>query len=143
MRHTTEIKLANLSDLFLVQVGAMDPADVRRLTVDDALVDTGATGLCLPTSLIERLGLTPIERRTARTAAGIVERTVYSEVEYTMLERSYSIRVTNLPEGSPVLVGHMLLEQLDLCVDMKRGLIYNPAHGDDWIEEQLCSCQIF
>lgn len=137
MRHTTEIKLANLSDLFLVQVGAMDPADVRRLTVDDALVDTGATGLCLPTSLIERLGLTPIERRTARTTAGIVERTVYSEVEYTMLERSYSIRVTNLPEGSPVLVGHMLLEQLDLCVDMKRGLIYNPAHGDDWIEEQL------
>ena len=137
MRHTTEIKLANLSDLFLVQVGAMNPEDVRRLTVADALVDTGATGLCLPTSLIERLGLTPIEKRTARTAAGIVERTVYSEVEYTMLDRTYSIRVTNLPEGSPVLVGHMLLEQLDLCVDMKRGLIYNPAHGDDWIEEQL------
>lgn len=137
MRHTTEIKLANLSDLFLVQVGAMDPEEVRRLTVEDALVDTGATGLCLPTSLIERLGLTPIEKRTARTAAGIVERTVYSEVEYTMLDRTYSIRVTNLPEGSPVLVGHMLLEQLDLCVDMKRGLIYNPAHGDDWIEEQL------
>ena len=137
MRHTTEIKLANLSDLFLVQVGAMDPEDVRRLTVDDALVDTGATGLCLPMSLIERLGLTPIEMRTARTAAGIVERTVYSEVEYTMLDRTYSIRVTNPPEGSPVLVGHMLLEQLDLCVDMKKGLIYNPAHGDDWIEEQL------
>ena len=137
MRHTTEIKLANLSDLFLVQVGAMDPEEVRRLTVEDALVDTGATGLCLPTSLIERLGLTPIEKRTARTAAGIVKRTVYSQVEYTMLDRTYSIRVTNLPEGSPVLVGPMLLEQLDLCVDMKRGLIYNPAHGDDWIEEQL------
>ena len=137
MRHTTEIKLANLSDLFLVQVGTMDPEDVRRLTIDNALVDTDATGLCLPTSLIERLGLTPIEKRTARTTAGIVERTVYSEVEYTMLERTYSIRVTNLPEESPVLVGHMLLEQLDLCVDMKRGLIYNPAHGDDWIEEQL------
>ena len=137
MQHTAEIKFANLSDLFLVQVGAMDPEDVRRLTVDDALVDTGATGLCLPMSLIERLGLTPIEMRTARTAAGIVERTVYSEVEYTMLDRTYSIRVTNPPEGSPVLVGHMLLEQLDLCVDMKKGLIYNPAHGDDWIEEQL------
>ena len=137
MRHTTEIKLANLSDLFLVRVGAMDPEGVRRLTIENALVDTGATGLCLPTSLIERLGLTPIEMRTARTAAGIVERTVYSEVEYTMLEHSYSIRVTNLPEGSPVLVGPLLLEQLDLCVDMKRGLIYNPAHGDDWIEDQL------
>lgn len=137
MRHTAEIKLANLRDLFLVQTGAMNPEDVRRFTVEDALVDTGATRLCLPTSLIERLGLTPVSVRTARTAAGIAERTVYSEVEYTLLERSSTIRVTNLPEGSPVLIGHMVLEELDLCVDMKRGLIYNPAHGDDWIEEQL------
>ena len=137
MRHTTEIKLTNLEDLHAVRLGVKKPEDVRRLTIEDALVDTGATGLCLPASLIAHLGLTPIETRTARTAAGIVERTVYSEVEYTMLERTHSIRVTNLPEGSPVLVGHMLLEQLDLCVDMKRGLIYNPAHGDDWIEAQL------
>lgn len=137
MRHTTEIKLVNLSDLLLVQVGAMEPEEVRRLTVEDALVDTGATRLCLPTSLIEQLGLRAIDKRTARTAAGIVERTIYSEVEYTLLERSSTIRVTDLPEGSPVLVGHMVLEELDLCVDMKRGLIYNPAHGDDWIEEQL------
>lgn len=137
MRHTTEIKLANLSDLFFVQVGAMDPEDVRRFTVDDALVDTGATGLCLPASLIERLGLTPVGKRTARTAAGIVERTVYSEVEYTILERSSTIRVTDLPEGSPILVGHIIMETLDLWVDMTKGLIYNPAHGDDWIEEQL------
>ena len=137
MRHTAEIKLANLRDLFLVQTGAMNPEDVRRLTVDDALVDTGATRLCMPTSLIEHLGLTPVSNRTARTATGIVERTLYSEVEYTLLERSSTIRVTDLPEGSPVLIGHMVLEELDLCVDMKRGLIYNPAHGDDWIEEQL------
>ena len=135
MRHTAEIKLVNLQDLLAVSLGVRTPEDVRRLTVADALVDTGATRLCLPTSLIERLGLTPV--RTARTAAGIVERTVYSEVEYTLLERSSTIRVTNLPEGSPVLIGHMVLEELDLCVGMKRGLIYNPAHGDDWIEEQL------
>ena len=137
MRHTAEIKLVNLRDLLLIEAGAMNREDVRQLTVEDALVDTGATRLCLPTSLIERLGLTPVSKRTARTAAGIVERTVYSEVEYTLLERSSTIRVTNLPEGAPVLIGHMVLEELDLCVDMKRGLIYNPAHGDDWIEEQL------
>ena len=137
MRHTTEIKLANLEDLHAVRLGVKKPEEVRRLTVEDALVDTGATRLCLPTSLIEHLGLTPVSKRTARTATGIVERTRYSEVEYTLLERSSTIRVTNLPEGSPILIGHMVLEELDLCVDMKRGLIYNPAHGDDWIEEQL------
>ena len=66
-----------------------------------------------------------------------MERTLYSGVEYTLLERSGTIRVTDLPEGSPTLIGHMVLEDLDLCVDMRKGLIYNPAHGDDWIEEQL------
>ena len=137
MRHTTEIKLVNLEDLHAVRLGVKKPEEVRQLTVEDALVDTGATRLCLPTSLIEHLGLTPVDTRSARTATGIVERTLYSEVEYTLLDRSSTIRVTNLPEGSPVLIGHMLLEELDLCVDMKRGLIYNPAHGDDWIEEQL------
>ena len=137
MRHTTKIKLTNLRDMVLAQAGAINPEDVRRLTVEDALVDTGATGLCLPMSLIERLGLTPVGKRTARTAAGIVERTVYSEVEYTVLERSSTIRVTDLPEGSPILVGHIVMETLDLWVDMTKGLIYNPAHGDDWIEEQF------
>ena len=137
MRHTTEIKLANLEDLHAVRLGVKKSEEVRRLTVADALVDTGATRLCLPTLLIEHLGLRSVDKRTARTATGIVERTVYSEVEYTLLERSSTIRVTNLPEGSPILIGHMVLEELDLCVDMKRGLIYNPAHGDDWIEEQL------
>ena len=137
MRHTTQIRLANLADLHAVRLGVRKPEDVRRVTVEDALVDTGVTRLCLPTSLIEHLGLTPIRSMNARTAAGIVERTLYSEVEYTLLERSSTIRVTDLPEGSPVLVGHMVVETLDLCVDMKRGLIYNPAHGDDWIEEQL------
>ena len=137
MRHTTEIQLANLNDLRFAEAGFIPAEDVRRITVADALVDTGATRLCLPTSLIEHLGLRPVDKRTARTATGVVERTVYSEVEYTLLERSSTIRVTDLPEGSPILIGHMVLEELDLCVDMKRGLIYNPAHGDDWIEEQL------
>lgn len=133
MEQTTRIELANQSDLVAVRLGVMNPEDVRRLTVEDGLVDTGATGLCLPTSLIDRLGLTPLRRVQAETANGIVERVIYSEVEYTVLERSDSIRVTDLPEGMPVLVGHMILEALDLCVDMKKGLIHNPAHDGEWM----------
>ena len=137
MRHTTQIELENLYDLVAVKLGVMNPEDVRRLTVPDALVDTGATGLCLPTSVIEQLGLTPIETTRARTATGIVDRIVYSEVQFTILERTRSMPVTDLPEGSPVLVGHMVLEHLDLCVDIKEGLIYNPAHDGEWITEIL------
>ena len=132
MEQTTRIELANQSDLILVRAGVMKSEDVRRLTVEEALVDTGATGLCLPTPFIEQLGLTPLRRVQAETANGTVERVIYSEVEYTVLERSDSIRVTDLPEGMLVLLGHMVLEALDLCVDMKKGLIHNPAHGGEW-----------
>lgn len=31
------------------------------------------------------------------------------------------------------------MELLDLCVDVTRGLTYNPAHDGKWIEEQLPS----
>ena len=132
MEHTTSVELTNLADTILAKAGVIDPGKVRRLTVENALVDTGATGLCLPTPLIEKLGLTPVGTSTAETANGIVERTIYSEVEYTILERTYSIRVTDLPGYAPVLLGHMILEALDLCLDIKKGLIHNPAHNGAW-----------
>lgn len=132
MEHTTRVELANLKDLILAEAGVINPEKVRRFTVEDALVDTGATGLCLPKPLIEKLGLTSVGKSTAETANGIVERTIYSEVEYTVLGRTYSIRVTDLPEYAPVLLGHMILEALDLCIDIKKGLIHNPAHNGAW-----------
>ena len=135
MRHTTEIELANLEDVALANRGVITPEEVRRLTVKDALVDTGATRLCLPEPIIEQLGLTPFGNARARIAAGIVDRIIYSEVRFTILEREGSLPVTNLPADAPVLVGHMVLEQLDLCLDIRKGLIYNPDHGDDWIED--------
>ena len=132
MEHTTKIELENLKDLFLAEADVIKPEDVRRLTIENALVDTGATGLCLPKSLVEQLGLTPLRKTRSQTANGTVERTIYSEVQYTVLERSDSIKVTDLPEDAPVLVGHMVLEALDLCVDMRKGLIHNPAHDGEW-----------
>ena len=132
MEHTTRIELENLKDLHAVELGVLNSEDVRRLTVEDALVDTGATGLCLPKSLIEQLGLARLRNIRVQTANGSAERTFYSEVKYTVLERSYSIQVTDLPEDAPVLVGHMILEALDLCVDIENGLIYNPAHDGEW-----------
>ena len=132
MEHTTRIELENLKDLYAVELGVLNTEDVRRLTVEDALVDTGATGLCLPKSLIEQLGLTPIRNIRVQTANGPAERIFYSEVKYTVLERSHSIQVTDLPEDAPVLVGHMILEALDLCVDIQSGLVYNPAHDGEW-----------
>ncbi len=132
MERTTQIELENLKDLFLAEADVIKPEDVRRLTIEDALVDTGATAPCLPKSIIEQLGLTPIRNIRVQTENGTAERTIYSEVKYTVLERSHSIQVTDLPEDAPVLFGHLILEALDLCVDIENGLIYNPAHDGEW-----------
>ena len=45
MKHTTHIEMANLKDLNLAEAGVIDPEDVRRVTVENAVVDTGATRL--------------------------------------------------------------------------------------------------
>lgn len=135
MRHTTKIKLANLADVVLANRGFINPKDVRRVIVEEALVDTGATRLSLPKPLIEQLGLTPFGNAKARTANGIVERTIYSEVRFTILEREGTLPITDLPAQAPVLIGHMVLEQLDLCLDIRKGLIYNPDHDSEWIED--------
>ena len=136
MKHTTKIELANLTDLNLADVGVIRPEEVRRATIENALVDTGATRLSLPTPLIEQLGLTPVGVTKAMTANGIADRTIYSVVEFTVLERRGAMEVTDLPENAPVLVGHMVLELLDLCLDIRKGLTYNPDHDNEWIEEQ-------
>ena len=107
------------------------------MTVEDAIVDTGATGLSLPKPLIEQLGLTPVRSRRAQTTNGIVTRTVYSDVRYTVLEREGTMEGADLPAGLPVLIGHMVLEYLDLYLNIKKGLIYNPAHDGEWIKDHL------
>lgn len=137
MKHTTIIELENLTELILADSNVIKSEDVKRVTVDDAIVDTGATRLSLPKSLIEQLGLTVIGSRKSRTTNGIVDRNIYSAVQFTVLERSGIIEVTDVPDDVPVLVGHMVLEMLDLCLDIKKGLIYNPDHEDEWIEDQL------
>ncbi len=135
MRHTARIDLANNDELVAVKLGIMNPEDVKRITVEDALVDTGATRLGLPPSLIEQLGLTPFRSEPVRTVNGITELWIYSPVQFTLLERESITTVMGVPEGTPVLIGHILLEDLDLCLDIKKGLIYNPAHDGEWMSE--------
>ena len=135
MKHTTRIELANQDELILAGAGVMNPEDVKQLTVEDALVDTGATRLGLTPSLIEQLGLTPLRSESVRTVNGITELWIYSQVQFKILERESITTVMGIPEGASVLIGHILLEDLDLCLDIKKGLIYNPAHDGEWMSE--------
>ncbi len=135
MRHTARIELANNDELVLATAGIMNAEDVRRIIVEDALVDTGSTRLGLPPPLIEALGLTPFRSEQVRTVNGLTELWIYSPVQFRLLEREGITTVLGVPESTPVLIGHILLEDLDLCLDIKKGLIYNPAHDGEWMTE--------
>ena len=135
MKHTTRIELTNREDQILAEAGVIKSDSIRRVTVEDALVDTGATRLSLPGPLVEQLGLTPVGAARAMTKKGVADRVIYSEVRFKILERQGTMEVTDLPANAPVLVGHMVLELLDLCLDIRKGLIYNPEHDGEWIED--------
>lgn len=135
-RVVVEARVENLSDAWEVRRGLRAPAESRVITISDALVDTGATGLTLPTKLIQQLGLEKRRERNVRTAGGPRVASVYEAVRLTIQGRDCICEVTEAPYDVPTLIGQIPLEWLDFVVDPRgQRLIGNPAHGGEWISE--------
>lgn len=135
-RVTTEATIENLEDLFAVSKGLIAPDEVRRIVVTDALVDTGATLLSLPTRLIQQLGLQKTMTKRVVSSTGPAEVNVYGVVRLTIQGRVCPLDVLEVPDSVPVLIGQIPLEYLDFVVDPKhQKLIGNPAHGGEHVFE--------
>ena len=125
-------RIENLWDAHDLEKGALTADKVRVVEVGDALVDTGATMLSMPTRLIERLGLKKHRTRTARTTAGMAEFATYEAVRLTIQKRDCLVEVAEIPDECPVLIGQVPLELLDFVVDpVGQRLIGNPDHGGE------------
>lgn len=136
-RILVRMRLENVDDLALVRRGMLKAGEVRTLDVE-ALVDTGATYVCLPQSDIARLGLQPVRKRQARTAAGLVTQQIYSAVRVTVEDRDCLSEVAELPEGSPALLGQIPLELMDFWIDVaNQKLAGNPEHGGQWMSDMF------
>jgi predicted aspartyl protease len=135
-RVTTEAVIENFEDLYAVRRGVLRPDQVRRVVVRDALVDTGATLLSLPTRLIRQLGLERRGTKRTRSSTGLGEAELYDAVRLTIQDRDCPTDVLEVPDDIPVLIGQIPLENLDLVVDLRSGrLIGNPAHGGELVFE--------
>jgi predicted aspartyl protease len=129
-------RIENVNDLHAADEGLMTAGEVRAVEVSDALVDTGATGLSMPQSLLETLGLKYLRTRKAISSAGPVEARVFGTARLTVLGRDCPVDITELPDGCPVLIGQIPLEAMDFVVDTpSRRLIGNPAHGGEHVIE--------
>ena len=135
-RVVTEATIENLEDLWRERRGTCPPDQVRRVIVADALVDTGATLLSLPSRLIRQLGLNEQYRRRVTSRVGIAEAGVYDAVRLTIQGRSCTMDVMEVPDDVPVLIGQLPLEHLDFVIDPRsRTLVGNPAHGGEHMYE--------
>jgi predicted aspartyl protease len=137
-RVVVEAKVENLIDRVEVDQGHRSEEDVRSVVVPDALIDTGATYLSLPLSLIQTLGLTKFKSDRVRTTNGVREVGLYGPVRLTVQDRFCTIDAVDLPEDCPVLIGQVPLELMDWVVDLKgQRLIGNPEHGGEWMSDMF------
>jgi hypothetical protein len=135
-RVLTEATVENLKDLWDAECGLLPSDQVRRITVNDALVDMEATTLALPTRLLQELGLSKRYEKRATSSRGSGQVAVHEAARLTIQGRDCTVDVMEVPDDVPVLIGQIPLGMLDLVVDTgSRRLIGNPAHGGEHILE--------
>jgi predicted aspartyl protease len=126
--------IENNRDVVAAEEGRISPEQVRRIEVADARVDTGATYVSMPLRLINQLGLKRIKTVEAKTTAGPRSFGIYDQVKLTIQGRDCEVRVSEVADNCPVLIGYFPLEQLDFVVDAKnQRLIGNPDHGGEYM----------
>jgi hypothetical protein len=132
----TEVTMENLQDLWNSERGQLSPDQVRRITRDDALVESRSITVALPMPFIKQLGLEKSHEKRVTSRAGTTLVSVYEPVRLTIQGRSMTVDVLEGPEEGPIAVGQIPLGMLDLVIDPEGGrLIGNPAHGGEQMLE--------
>lgn len=123
------VKLANAVDLGLVRRNLLKPEDVHFYEAE-ALVDTGAVSLVLPSFVVQQLHLARPFKQVAEYADGRREEVDVTEPVLVEL-MGRQTQEEGLVLGDEVIIGQTTLEKVDLYVDCrKRRLLPNPAHPD-------------
>jgi predicted aspartyl protease len=113
-RFHVEVELANNYDVGQVRNGRLPPEQVRRTRIS-GLVDTGATQLVLPPSVVGMLGL-PDTGQTAMVKFADGRREPRAVVTDVRLEHKGRWGIFNAvvePGRTDALIGAIVLEQLD------------------------------
>lgn len=128
----TTLTVINTIDQARAEAGEIDITAVRSVTLSDAVVDTGAIYLGLSPDVVARLGLRLRDERSSRTANDVAQARLFRDAELTVLGRSTTLDVLELPEGTPVLLGVTPMEILGLEADVRnRTLRLLPMGPDD------------
>jgi predicted aspartyl protease len=116
-RFSVEVDLANNEDLYGAKAGVITPQQVRRARVR-GVVDSGATRLVIPEKLAQQLGLEISGSAKVRYADGrFVERPIAQGIHLAYGGRESVFNAIVEPDRDSVLIGAIVLEDLDFLVD--------------------------
>lgn len=119
----TTLTIINRADQIRAEDGIISPAEVRSLTLENVLVDTGATTLCLPPEAIAQLGLKILKEVDVATAVGISKARIFRDATISIFDREGTFECLELPGGHDPLLGVIPLESLGLEVDLNRQVL--------------------
>ncbi|MDJ0704748.1 MAG: aspartyl protease family protein [Leptolyngbyaceae cyanobacterium MO_188.B28] len=113
------IHVTNRIDQVLAQRGFISAEEVRSCALDDVLVDTGATMLCLPAAIISQLGLVQGGEANVETTAGVQPGRIFRDVSLRIGERQGTFDCLELTEVKYALLGVTPMEILGLEPDLQ------------------------
>ena len=116
----TTITVTNRIDRAMAERGFIAAEEVSSVTLDNVVVDTGATLLSLPAPIISQLSLRQVGERDVETSAGIKKGRIFAGAQIIVEGREGRFDCLELPEGvSAVLLGVIPMEELGLEPDLK------------------------
>ena len=115
----TTLAIQNLIDQADAERGMIPVEQIRSVILENVLVDTGATTLCLPKDVIARLGLRILKQVVVETATGISEARIFRDASISLCGREGTFECLELPEGKTPLLGVIPMEALGIEVDLK------------------------
>ncbi|MDY6783448.1 MAG: aspartyl protease family protein [Cyanobacteriota bacterium] len=117
------LTIVNRADQILAEAGVMPEQEIRSITLENVLVDTGATTLCLPPEAIAKLGLKLLKEVNVATAMGIGKARIFRDATLSIFEREGTFECLELPGGGDPLLGVIPLEALGLEIDLKNQVL--------------------
>jgi clan AA aspartic protease len=116
----TTLVITNRLDEGLAARGSIANPEVRSVELENVLVDTGATTLCLPADVIEQLGLEILREVDVETATGISKARIFQDAKISLLGREGTFECLELPGGRSPLLGVIPLEALGIELDLQK-----------------------
>jgi predicted aspartyl protease len=115
----TTMTVTNRADQIRANDGTISSDAIRSITIENVLVDTGATTLCLPASVIEQLGLELAREVVVETAVGTGTARIFRDANLAISGRDGTFDCLELPGGGSALLGVIPLEAMGLEPDLK------------------------